>query len=151
MAVLMDHSEFRQARDRLGLSKEEAARILGTTERTITRWEASPDTKQARRPNNAAARMMRWMLGGYRPPQASEAPRKTPEEFSAGRKSLFLTQADLAVILDLDRQTVVRYELAPDLPTALSPSPFASRALDWMLGGFEPPELAEVRERKNRR
>ena len=74
---------------------------------------------------------------------AGEESRKGREVLIAARSALSLAQADLAVILDLDRQTVVRYEMASGLPTALSPSPFASRALDWMLGGFEPPELAE--------
>ena len=36
----------------------------------------------------------------------------------------------------------------PGGENARAPSPFAGRALDWMLDGFVPPELKQVRGRK---
>ena len=42
--------------------------------------------------------------------------------------------------------TVARYEFPPDAENARPPGPAACIILDWMLDGFEPPELNEVRE-----
>ena len=44
--------------------------------------------------------------------------------------------------------TMTRYEMAPGGQNVHAPSSFASRAFDWVLDGFEPPELKEVRARK---
>ena len=70
----MDHNDFRAARERLGLTQAELAKILGVTPRAISHWEADPDrVVTARKPYPTAVKAMEWMLKGYRPP---EFPRK---------------------------------------------------------------------------
>lgn len=64
----MTPGEFKEARQKLGLSLSEAARILDVDPRTIRKWEAEAGTN-ARPPNPTAARVMEWMLAGWRPPQ----------------------------------------------------------------------------------
>lgn len=66
----MTPTEFREARHMLGLSARQLGAILDTDERTVRRWEADPETTgTARPPNPTAARVMRWMLDGWRPPE----------------------------------------------------------------------------------
>lgn len=61
---------FAAARRRLGLSVPEAAHLLAVDARTIRRWEADPESGvQARAPSPTAARVMRWLLEGFRPPE----------------------------------------------------------------------------------
>jgi DNA-binding transcriptional regulator YiaG len=61
----MTPAEFKEARRKLGLSASKLGAILDTDPRTIRRWEQDGD----RPPNPIAARVMQWMLDGYRPPQ----------------------------------------------------------------------------------
>lgn len=66
----MTPDEFRATRRRLGLSIAEAAHILAVDARTVRRWEADPESGvQARAPAPTAARVMRWLLDGFRPPE----------------------------------------------------------------------------------
>lgn len=65
----MTPSQFKQARQQLGLSLSELAAILGVDDRTIRKWEAPEDTNSARPPNPIAVRVVQWLLDGYRPPQ----------------------------------------------------------------------------------
>lgn len=149
----MDHVEFRRARDRLGLTQKQLGRRLGMSERSVKRMEAAPAPgKERYGASPPVVRIMRWLLDGDTPPESPEkAARKTPQDFRKARQALDLTQADLADILGVQSMTVTRYEFPPDAENARPPSPAACLILDWMLDGFEPPELAEVRERKNRR
>lgn len=62
-----DPISFKSARNALGLSAAELGRILNTDPRTIRRWEADPETENARPPNPIACRVLSWMLDGYRP------------------------------------------------------------------------------------
>lgn len=64
----MTPSEFKQARHTLGLTLAETAQIMAVDPRTVRRWEAE-DVSTARPPSPTAARVMRWMLDGYRPPE----------------------------------------------------------------------------------
>lgn len=64
----MTPSEFKGARHTLGLTLSETAAVLGVDDRTVRRWEAE-DVSSARPPNPVAARVMRWMLAGFRPPE----------------------------------------------------------------------------------
>jgi DNA-binding transcriptional regulator YiaG len=62
---------FKAARERLGLTQSDLARILGLGTdggRTVRRWEAPEDTSNSRPPHPAAVAAMRWMLDGFRPP-----------------------------------------------------------------------------------
>lgn len=66
----MDPAEFKNARQRLDLTQRELAHILATAPQTIRKWEAEPDTAStARAPNPVACQALRWMLGGFRPPE----------------------------------------------------------------------------------
>ena len=70
----MDHNQFRAAREALGLTQVELAKILDVTPRAIAHWEADPErVTTARKPYPTAVKVMKWMLGGFRPP---EFPRK---------------------------------------------------------------------------
>jgi len=69
----MDAAEFRQTRKRLGLYVRELGVILNTNDSTIRRWEMDGDhASTARAPNPVACQVLRWMLGGYRPPEWPE-------------------------------------------------------------------------------
>lgn len=69
MADSMTPDEFKQARQKLGLTQAELGRILNSADSTIRRWEAKPGTNMARPPNPVATRVLRWLLAGYRPPE----------------------------------------------------------------------------------
>lgn len=64
----MTPTEFKEARRKLGLTVSDVANILGVEPRTVRKWEAETGTN-ARPPNPTAARVMLWMLDGWRPPQ----------------------------------------------------------------------------------
>lgn len=65
----MTAEQFKAGRIRLGLSVKQMAEILDTTPSTISRWEA-PTSASTKTPlNSTAARVMQWMLDGFRPPQ----------------------------------------------------------------------------------
>lgn len=64
----------------------------------------------------------------------------TPHEFKEARRSLGLTQSQLARILDTAPQTIRKWEMPPDRSTARGPNPVACQAMRWMLAGFRPPE-----------
>jgi DNA-binding transcriptional regulator YiaG len=62
----MTPTEFKQARQKLGLSSSQLGVILNTDPRTVRRWE---DDSSMRPPNPIACRVITWMLSGYRPPE----------------------------------------------------------------------------------
>lgn len=65
----MTAEEFKAARIKLGLSVAQLAEILDTNASTISRWE-SPESAVTKTPlNPTAARVMQWMIAGFRPPQ----------------------------------------------------------------------------------
>lgn len=68
----MDSTQFKAARHALGLSLGELSHILNTAERAIRKWEGDVDASTSRSPNPVAARVMTWMLDGYRPPEWPE-------------------------------------------------------------------------------
>lgn len=61
--------EFKSARRKLGLTQAQLGVILDTVPQTIRKWEMSEDRSTARSVNPVAARVMQWMLAGYRPPE----------------------------------------------------------------------------------
>jgi DNA-binding transcriptional regulator YiaG len=65
----MSPEEFKSARRRLGLTQAQLGHILDTAPPTIRRWEMPPENSTARSVNPVAARAMRWMLAGFRPPE----------------------------------------------------------------------------------
>ena len=62
----MSPSEFKAARNALGLSASKLGALLNTDPRTVRRWESDADPRPV---NPIAAQVMRWMLAGYMPPQ----------------------------------------------------------------------------------
>lgn len=67
----MDPEDFKAGRERLGLTQDQLARLLGLGPnglRDVQRWEAPEGTSTARKPNTVAAQVMRWLLAGFRPP-----------------------------------------------------------------------------------
>lgn len=62
----MTPAQFKDARNRLGLSASQLADIINSDPRTIRKWEHEDGTRP---PNPIAVRIMEWMLAGYRPPQ----------------------------------------------------------------------------------
>lgn len=64
-----DHIWFKTARNRLGLSGAQLARILGLPDaRRVRSWEQDPaTTTAARSPNPTACRVLEWMLEGFDP------------------------------------------------------------------------------------
>jgi DNA-binding XRE family transcriptional regulator len=75
----MTPAEFKEARRRLGLSAAAMGAILATDPRTVRRWESEADPRPV---NPIAARVVGWMLGGWRPPEC------TRNNFLALRKEL---------------------------------------------------------------
>ena len=61
----MTGDEFKQNRRVLGLSVRECAHIMNVSERVLRKWESCNRLD----PNPAAARIMEWMLNGFRPPE----------------------------------------------------------------------------------
>lgn len=62
----MTPAQFKDARNRLGLSASQLADIIDSDPRTIRKWEREDGTRP---PNPIAVRIMEWMLTGYRPPE----------------------------------------------------------------------------------
>lgn len=66
---MMTSNEFKEARRNLGLTQSQLGAILDTAPQTIRKWEMGEDRSTARSVNPIAARVMQWMLNGYRPPE----------------------------------------------------------------------------------
>ena len=62
----MTPDQLKQARRKLRLTVRELAHILNTTERTLRKWETPFDDRPV---NPVAARVVEWLLSGFRPPQ----------------------------------------------------------------------------------
>ena len=65
----MTSGEFKSARRKLGLTQAQLGVILDTLPQTIRKWEMDEERSTARSVNPIAARVMQWMLDGYRPPE----------------------------------------------------------------------------------
>jgi DNA-binding transcriptional regulator YiaG len=65
----MSPLEFKRARRKLCLTQGQLGQILDTAPQTIRKWEMDETCSTARSVNPIAARVMRWMLDGYRPPE----------------------------------------------------------------------------------
>ena len=65
----MTPDEFKAARKSLGLTQAQLGHVMDTSPQTIRRWEMPTDRSTARGVNPVAARVMRWMLDGFRPPE----------------------------------------------------------------------------------
>ena len=62
----MEKQEFKEARKKLGLSQRALAIILNSNHRTVQRWEDGEDSRPV---NPIAARVLDWLLKGFRPPE----------------------------------------------------------------------------------
>ena len=61
----------------------------------------------------------------------------TSQEFKAAREKLGLSVNDLSFIIDTNPRTIIKWETDSDVR---SPNPVACRIMEWMLGGYYPPE-----------
>jgi hypothetical protein len=66
--------QFKAGRRSLGLSVYELGRILNTAPDTIRKWEMLEARSSGRSVNPVAARVLHWLLAGYRPPEWPTAP-----------------------------------------------------------------------------
>lgn len=60
----MTNQEFKEARQKLGLSINDLSAILDTNAVSIRRWEMSDDKGTARAPNPIACQVLRWLASG---------------------------------------------------------------------------------------
>ena len=65
----MDPEAFKAARRKLGLTQSELAHVLGTTPQTVRKYEMPDHRSTARGVNPIAARVIGWLLAGFRPPE----------------------------------------------------------------------------------
>lgn len=65
----MTPSEFKEARQQLGLSQRELGDLIDTNPVTIRKWETDDKNSSSRKPNPVASKVMRWLLDGFRPPE----------------------------------------------------------------------------------
>ncbi|HMT45478.1 MAG TPA: helix-turn-helix domain-containing protein [Novosphingobium sp.] len=70
----MTPDEFKAARNQLGLSLAQAADILGVNLSTLKKWEMPETASTRNKVNPTAAKAMRWMLAGFRPPEWPDRP-----------------------------------------------------------------------------
>lgn len=71
------------------------------------------------------------------------------DDFKAARAALGLTQVELAEILGVTPRAISHWEADPDrVATAHKPYPTAVKAMEWMLGGFRPPEFPHKKEQE---
>lgn len=64
----------------------------------------------------------------------------THDEFKAARKTLGLTQGQLAELFGVTLHTVQRWEMSSDKKSSIALHPTAATAMRWLLDGFRPPE-----------
>lgn len=69
----MSPEEFKAARLKLGLSMRQTAHIFDVDISTMKRWETQTAAVKTK-VNPTAARAMRWMLDGFRPPEWPDIP-----------------------------------------------------------------------------
>lgn len=70
----------------------------------------------------------------------SEILRVLGKRIQKARKSLSMTQAELAQELDVDKTTVASWEIGrrePDLESLIKIAAMSSVSLDWLAGGYE--------------
>lgn len=60
----MTGEEFREARQKLGLSINQLSEILDTSPVAIRRWEMDDGRATARNPNPIACQVLRWLADG---------------------------------------------------------------------------------------
>lgn len=113
---------------RAGLSVPRFALLIGAPERTVTKW-----LKGISPVHPTAAIMLDWMLEGYRP----HGWHMTGDHFRRDRERLGLSQDELADILDVETEMVVRWESDFDGPPG-----FVARAMAWLTSERPPVDLA---------
>lgn len=60
----MTPEQFKEARQSLGLSLSQLAKILNVDPRTVRKWEASESASTGRDPNPIACQVLRWLASG---------------------------------------------------------------------------------------
>ncbi|CUH53046.1 helix-turn-helix transcriptional regulator [Shimia sp. R11_0] len=75
MAKAMTTDELRDALDRLGITAEKLAEIIGTSPVTVRRWLMDPDKPTHRQVPPTAAKVIGWIIEGGRPKEWPPAPK----------------------------------------------------------------------------
>ena len=71
-------------------------------------------------------------------------------QFRAAREALGLTQVELAEILDVTPRSISHWEADPErVATSRKPDRTSVRVMEWMLGGFRPPEFPRKKVKKS--
>lgn len=65
----------------------------------------------------------------------------TPTEFKEARRTLGLSQRELGALLDTSPVTIRKWETDAGNASSRKPNPVASKVMQWLLGGFRPPEF----------
>lgn len=118
---------FRQARQILNLTVPEVARLIGTNERTVKRWE----TDETRPVHPTAATALDWFMDGYRPSGWPE--KMTGPDMQYIRRGLGLSVGEMADVLDADEDTIEKWESGDR-----GPSPIVQTVLGWLRDGYRP-------------
>lgn len=110
---------FSEGMRHLDISVTRAAMLIGAPESTIKKW-----LKGERPVHPTAARMLRWMLDGYRP----ENWHMTGKDLRLLRDEMGLTLTELAVILDIEDEALAKFE-----SDFHGPPGFVATAVRWLL------------------
>ncbi|WP_306150687.1 hypothetical protein [Roseovarius sp. MMSF_3281] len=103
------------------------AALISTPDDTVRSWV------RGRRPvHPTAARMLDWLIEGYRPADFHI----TGERFKAMRERLELTEDELAEILDVETETVIKWE-----GSFGGPPRFVAKAMWWLTSRNPPIDL----------
>lgn len=121
---------FRQALDELRISTEVAARLLTVNSGTIKRWKSGEVPVHP-----TAARMVSWLLSGYRPP--SWPARMTGEQFTAWMADNDLDVDDAGRLFDVEDELIEIW-----MSDERGPPDIAVTAIRWIRDfGLVLPEL----------
>jgi len=118
-------------RDRDGdlqpLRPARVALLLSAPESTVKNW-----LRGSRPVHPTAARMVDWMMEGYRP----EGWHMTGDDFRAAREALELNEDQLGELLDVETDTILKWE-----SDFHGPPGFVAEAMRWLLSGFRPSDF----------
>lgn len=120
---------FAEGIDLLPVSASTAALVLGVPDSSFSAW-----VRRRRAPHPTAARMLSWLLAGYRPADWH----MTGPDFIMARERLGLSVDELADVLDAEPETIRKW--SSDFS---GPPRMVATAMRWMLDGFRPPEWPE--------
>jgi DNA-binding transcriptional regulator YiaG len=109
---------FREGMDVMDFSVARFALLVGAPESTVKSWKGGDKPV-----NPSAAIMLKWMINGYRPYNWH----MTGPDLRAKREDMQLSQDELGQILDVEADTIVKWE-----SDFRGPPGFIARAIEWL-------------------